>query len=139
MWACSDFSRGKSLSQNLHLMGLPLCAPSIIRLLTISALGLPRLPESWFLFRSGDIKSRGCLSGVRQNGEDLDNLSDNNVLSGAIFLPGVSGVSDWSSQNEDLSRSDFGVEKSENKGVTGVMACKFVTVWFSFVGVNADP
>ena len=94
----------------------------------MSALGLPLRPESWFLFLSGDMKSRGCLSGVRQKGEDLANLSDNTVLSGAIFRPGVSGVSVTSLQNLD---SDFGVEKSEKRGVTGVMACKFVTVFLS--------
>ena len=79
----------------MHLIGFPLCAPEMMRLLTMSALGLPRLPESR-LSRSGDMKSSGCLSGVRQKGEDPDSLSANTVLSTIVFLPGVSGVSDTS-------------------------------------------
>ena len=94
-------------------MGLPLCVPSMIRLLTMSARGRPRRPESWFRFRSGDMKSSGCRSGVRQNGEEPDSRSESTVRSGAILRPGVSGVSAaCSAQNaegEACSCSDCGV------------------------------
>ena len=59
----------------------------------MSARGLPRLPDSVSgLFLSGDMKSRGCLSGVRENGEESESLSASIILSGATFLPGVSGL-----------------------------------------------
>ena len=65
----------------------------MIKLLTMSALGLPRLPDSVSgLFLSGDMKSRGCRSGVREKGEESESLSANMILSGATFLPGVSGL-----------------------------------------------
>ena len=83
------------LEHILHLIGFPLCAPEMMRLLTMSALGLPRLPESR-LSLSGDMKSSGCLSGVKQKGEDPESLSANTVLSTIVFLPGVSGVSETS-------------------------------------------
>ena len=126
------------LEHILHLIGFPLWAPSMIRLLTMSARGRPLLPESWFLFLSGDMKSRGCLSGVNENGEDFESLSDKSVLSGRVFLPGVSGVSEFSTQNDGLSLSFFGVENSVNNGVIGVIAWRFVTECFSSVGVNAE-
>ena len=102
----------------------------MIRLLTMSALGLPLLPESWFLFLSGDMKSRGCLSGVRQNGDVPDSLSERMVLSGIIFLLGVSGVRSPVDQNVV---SDLGVVNSD---VTGVLV---MVLWcVSCVGVNAE-
>ena len=65
----------------------------MIKLLTMSALGLPRRPDSVSgRFLSGDMKSRGCRSGVREKGEESESLSANMILSGATFLPGVSGL-----------------------------------------------
>ena len=79
-----------------HLMAFLLCAPSIIRLLMISARGRPLFPESGpevCLFRSGDRKSKGCLSGVTRKEEWCGSLSTRSVLSGGPPLPlrGVSG------------------------------------------------
>ena len=59
----------------------------------MSARGLPRLPDSVSgLFLSGDMKSSGCLSGVREKGEESESLSASIILSGATFLTGVSGL-----------------------------------------------
>ena len=90
----------------MHFIGFPLCAPEMMRLLTMSARGRPRRPESWPRPRSGDMKSRGWRSGVRQKGEEPDRRSASTVLSTIVFLPGVSGVSVTSAQNP----SDLGVE-----------------------------
>ena len=38
------------------------------------------------------MKSNGCLSGVKINVDGLGRRSINNVLSGAVLLPGVSGL-----------------------------------------------
>ena len=106
----------------------------------MSALGRPRLPDScWFLLLSGDMKSRGCLSGVRANVEGLGSLSISKVLSGAVLLPGVSGLVVcplWFQYS--LSCSGEGVYASENIVVIGVIACKFVNVSLSCVWVNAE-
>ena len=81
------------LEQILHLIGFPLCVPSMMRLLTMSARGLPRLPDSVSgRFLSGDMKSSGCLSGVSEKGEESLSLSASIILSGATFLTGVSGL-----------------------------------------------
>ena len=56
------------------------------------------------------------------------------VLSGAVLLPGVSGLgvcSPWLQYT--LSWSGDGVYALENIVVIGVIACKFVIVSFSFV------
>ena len=46
MWACRDFSLGKTLPQMEHLMPLGELVPSWMRLVMRSALGRPRFPES---------------------------------------------------------------------------------------------
>lgn len=46
VWACSDFSRGKTLLHILHLMALSRCAPFTINVLIWSALGRPRFERS---------------------------------------------------------------------------------------------
>ena len=67
--------------------------PSRIKFETMSALGRPRFPDSCrYVLLSGDMKSSGWRSGVKMNVDGLGKRSISKVLSGAVLLPGVSGL-----------------------------------------------